>query len=183
MSGPDLFREAIKHVLDIEGGYVNDPADSGGETNHGITVGLARDHGYDGPMKDLTVAEALRIARAAFWTPMNLDTVAGFDYPLALALLKAGYHCGSVRAVGWLQKALNAANNEAKLWPDITVDGSLGAKTIASLQAMNSRRGYEGMKILKRAVNCYYGAFLTDLTARRQKDERFWYGWFKQRID
>lgn len=178
-----LFREAIKHVLDIEGGYVNDPADSGGETNHGVTLATARAHGYKGAMKDLSLDQALDIAKRAFWDVMNLDTVGTYDYPLALVMLKAGYHCGPQRAVEWLQKCLNAANNEAKFWNDITVDGQVGPKTLYALQAMFTRRGHEGMTILKRGVNCYYGAFLTDLTARREKDERFWYGWFKQRID
>ena len=38
-------------VFAMEGGYVNDPKDPGGETNHGITVAVARDFGYAGPMK------------------------------------------------------------------------------------------------------------------------------------
>jgi lysozyme family protein len=183
MPAPSLFREAIKHVLNIEGGYVNDPADSGGETNHGVTLETARANGYIGPMKDMTIVDALRIAKTAFWDTMNLDTVAGFDYALALVMLRAGYHCGPGQASKWLQTALNAANNEQKLWKDISVDGGVGPHTIMALQAMNSRRGYEGMKVLRKAVNCQYGAFLTELTMKRQKDERFWYGWMKERID
>ena len=29
--------EAIKNIIKIEGGYVDDPSDSGGETKYGIT--------------------------------------------------------------------------------------------------------------------------------------------------
>jgi len=32
------FDDAFKIVLGFEGGYVNDPADKGGETNYGITA-------------------------------------------------------------------------------------------------------------------------------------------------
>lgn len=32
------FDDAFKIVLDFEGGYSNDPADRGGETNYGITA-------------------------------------------------------------------------------------------------------------------------------------------------
>jgi lysozyme family protein len=32
------FEDAFKIVLGFEGGYVNDPADKGGETNYGITA-------------------------------------------------------------------------------------------------------------------------------------------------
>lgn len=31
------FEKALKHTLEFEGGYVNDPADSGGETFRGIS--------------------------------------------------------------------------------------------------------------------------------------------------
>ena len=34
-----------------EGGYVNHPSDPGGETNHGVTIGRAREAGYRGPMR------------------------------------------------------------------------------------------------------------------------------------
>lgn len=44
---------AIGATLNLEGGYVNDPVDPGGETNHGVTIGTARDFGFEGAMIDL----------------------------------------------------------------------------------------------------------------------------------
>lgn len=44
---------AIAVTLGLEGGYVNDPVDPGGETNHGVTIGTARERGYEGPMRNL----------------------------------------------------------------------------------------------------------------------------------
>ena len=35
----------VAGVFAVEGGYVNNPADPGGETNHGVTVAVAREHG------------------------------------------------------------------------------------------------------------------------------------------
>ena len=46
----------IASKTDIEGGYVNDPDDKGGETCHGVTLTTAREYGYKGKMKDLTRA-------------------------------------------------------------------------------------------------------------------------------
>ncbi|MEL6707602.1 MAG: glycosyl hydrolase 108 family protein [Pseudomonadota bacterium] len=43
----------LSETLDLEGGYVNHPSDPGGETNHGITVGTARQAGFNGSMRDL----------------------------------------------------------------------------------------------------------------------------------
>lgn len=176
------FDQAIAHVLDIEGGYVHDPDDSGGETNHGVTLATARAAGYKGEMKDLTKFQALDIAKKAFWDPMDLDVISAYDYPLALKLLEVGYHSGPGRAGEFLQKCLNAANNRQAFWRDVTVDGDIGAKTLAAVQAMFTRRGQEGMRVLRAGVNCYYGAFLTDLTQKREKDEKYWYGWMKQRV-
>ena len=41
-----LKDDTINHIIEIEGGYVNDPNDSGGETNYGVTEKVARDNGY-----------------------------------------------------------------------------------------------------------------------------------------
>lgn len=37
-------------VFALEGGYVNHPNDPGGETNHGVTINVARQAGYSGKM-------------------------------------------------------------------------------------------------------------------------------------
>lgn len=176
------FEQAIPHVLNLEGGHSNDPADSGGETNRGITKRVAHAHGYKGDMRDLSLQEAHRIAKAEYWDRLDLDTISAYDYPLALKLMEAGFHCGPSKAAEWLQVSLNAANNEAKYWPDISEDGAIGPKTIMALQAMFTRRGSEGMTILRRSVNCFLGVHYTSLTRTRQKDERFWYGWMKNRV-
>jgi hypothetical protein len=43
----------IAATIALEGGYVNHPADPGGETNMGITKKVARQNGYVGPMRTL----------------------------------------------------------------------------------------------------------------------------------
>lgn len=43
----------LGETLDLEGGYVNHPSDPGGETSHGVTIGTARQAGFDGAMRDL----------------------------------------------------------------------------------------------------------------------------------
>ena len=54
----------IVAVFAVEGGYVNNPKDPGGATNHGITEQVARQHDYKGDMRDLTreVAESIYYA-------------------------------------------------------------------------------------------------------------------------
>ena len=48
-----LKDQIIDEIIRKEGGYVNDPADSGGETNWGITVSRARQSGYNGDMRTM----------------------------------------------------------------------------------------------------------------------------------
>jgi lysozyme family protein len=51
----------IAATIALEGGYVNHPADPGGETNMGITKKVAVNKGYVGPMRTLPreVAESI----------------------------------------------------------------------------------------------------------------------------
>ena len=60
------FDQAFRNMIGHEGGYVNDPRDPGGETNHGVTKRVAVANGYTGSMKDLPLdtAKATGIASA-----------------------------------------------------------------------------------------------------------------------
>ncbi len=51
MSNPN-FEKAFEEIILHEGGYADDPADSGGKTMYGITEAVARNSGYRGEMKD-----------------------------------------------------------------------------------------------------------------------------------
>lgn len=47
--------EIINEIINSEGGYVNDPSDSGGETKYGITFATARSCGITKQIEDLTI--------------------------------------------------------------------------------------------------------------------------------
>lgn len=59
------FNSAFEIVVGIEGGYVNDPADPGGETKYGISK---RFH-PDLDIKNLTLEEAKDIYHSEYWLP------------------------------------------------------------------------------------------------------------------
>ena len=48
-------------IIAVEGGYVNNPLDPGGETNYGISEPVARQYGYKGPMSRLPLQTAKEI--------------------------------------------------------------------------------------------------------------------------
>ena len=58
---PDV-RQIAKEIVAREGGFVNDPDDPGGATNHGVTIGTLRRLGIDvADVKALTRKQALEI--------------------------------------------------------------------------------------------------------------------------
>jgi lysozyme family protein len=69
------FEAKMAKTALAEGGYVNDPSDRGGETNHGVTVAVARAFGYRGAMRDLTKDTALEIYRARYWIQPGFDLI------------------------------------------------------------------------------------------------------------
>ncbi len=63
----------IDGILNIEGSYVDNPADRGGPTKWGITEKTARAHGYKGNMRDLSRDEAYLILEQDYWTAPGFD--------------------------------------------------------------------------------------------------------------
>jgi len=70
------FDKVIPLLLKDEGGYSNDPADSGGETNFGITQ-----RETDIPVRTMTVGQAKAIYKEKYWDALGCDTLDnGVDY-------------------------------------------------------------------------------------------------------
>ena len=131
-----IKKRVIDKIIEIEGGYVNDPSDSGGETNYGITKSVARQYGYKGSMKDLPRSVAFEIYEKRYWSSMLLDEVqkvAG-DH-VAEELADTGVNTGVHRASEFLQRSLNVLNNREKHYADLKVDGDIGARTVSALKA------------------------------------------------
>lgn len=178
----EAFGDAISELLGIEGDYSDDPADSGGNTRFGITEAVARRHGYTGPMRTLPVSLAKGIYRADYWDAQNLNAVAMFSRRIALEMFDTGVNMGISQAGEFLQMSLNAFNRQATDYPDVEVDGEIGQATINALAAFIRRRGKDGETVLLRALNALQGAAYIELAERREKDERFVFGWFLQRV-
>lgn len=111
-----LLHETERHA-DGSVRVERDPADPGGTTKYGIDQ---RDH----PRVDvanLSEAQAIEIYRAEEWTQCRCDNLKpGWD----LAVFDAAVNIGSGRAIRLLQQVVG-----------VTVDGFIGPKTIAAVNA------------------------------------------------
>ena len=168
----------IKAKTAIEAGYSNNKNDLGGETNHGIIVATAREYGYTGPMKDLTVEQAYAIYDKGWWQRMLLDQVLEISPLLADRMFDFGINSGRANAVKTLQRLLNVLNRQEKLYPDIGVDGGMGPGTIGALKKYVAARGKKGVDILNFAMVSHQVAYYTDISEKRKQNEEFTFGWY-----
>lgn len=176
------FDRALQHTLGIEGDFSHDIADSGGATRFGITEQVAREFGYKGEMSALPLEFAADVYRQKYWNLLQLDLVAVLSERVATELFDTAVNTGVSFAGKSFQRVLNALNREQADYADIQIDGLIGPATIRSLRAFLAKRRDEGEQVLFAALNCLQGSFYIELAERRSKDEKFVYGWFKNRV-
>lgn len=112
------FEKAFAALIGHEGGYSNHQGDPGGETNWGITVSVARQSGYSGPMRNMPQAVAREIYRSQYWRYW-MD---GLPYQLAFQVFDASVNSGPSQASRWLQRAVG-----------VKEDGVVGKVTLAAV--------------------------------------------------
>lgn len=178
----DLKNKIINEIIEIEGGYVNDSDDSGGETNFGITKKVALENNYTGEMKLMPVKVAFKIYEDKYWEPLHLSTIEKMSVHIAEELADTGVNMGIARAGKFLQRSLNVLNNRGKIYPDLIPDGKIGNQSIHALGEYLAHRGLEGESVLYKMLNSLQGSFYVVLSERREKDEKYIYGWFKERV-
>lgn len=184
-----IVKDFVDQVIKVEGGYVNDPSDSGGETNYGVTVAVAREfrskwgaYSWDGTMKTMPLAFAQDVYSYKYFYKPKFDLIAEQSTLIAEELFDAGVNCGPSQPSKWLQQCLNVLNNLQAYYSDISEDGMIGARTANALEKFIDKRGEEGIKVLFNMLNCKQGSFYIDLATRREKDEKFVYGWILHRV-
>lgn len=174
------FRAALGKILPVEGGFVDDPQDSGGATRWGVTERLAREYGYKGAMHEYPKSDAERVYRLEFWERHQLDDIAEISGDIAVELFEQIIN-GSPGGMH-LQRILNAANNGGGVYPDLRVDGRIGPATVRALFSFIRARKTEGEKVLLAGLNACQAVYYLELAERRPKDERFFYGWLRARV-
>jgi len=160
------FYKAFHHTIAMEGGYVNDPADPGGETNFGISK-----RSYpDVDIAALTPKLAGEIYRRDFWDRLNLD---GIDNQvIATELFDTAVNCGVGTAGKFLQEALNLLNGS--IGPELIIDGIVGNKTIS---AANERR--KSQSLLKTLNGLQFVRYY-EIVKRNPSQKKWFRGWLRR---
>ena len=173
-------------VFTMEGGYVNNPKDPGGETNHGITKSVALSHkqqlatsyGWDGSMKGLTKDMAADIYVDDYVVKPGFIEFASISPAVTHKLVDAGVNTGVSRPAKWLQQSLNEMSRDGKDYPKIQVDGKVGAGTVGAYKALQKKRGK--VAACQVMIKLLDGKQLTHYTSLNMPE--FTYGWVANRI-
>ena len=155
------FDEIIDHVLEHEGGYVNDPKDLGGETKYGITKRFYPDV----DIKNLTKEDAKKIYYDDYWVR---NKVPSLPDNLKYIYFDMCINQGRGTAVRVLQRAVNSKGGA------LEVDGGLGPMT---LKAINKYKPCDNR------VRCYRLKHYYDLVNKRPEQEKFLFGWFRRALE
>lgn len=139
--GSGAVAAILAAVFAFEGGYVNDPQDPGGETNHGITVAVAREHGYTGPMQDLPKEKATEIYLDDYITKPGYGELIALSPAVGHKVVDAGVNTGTRQSSLWFQRSMNALSRGGQDFPQINVDGKLGTGSIKAYEALRRVRG------------------------------------------
>ena len=174
--------DIINAVIKAEGGYVNDPADAGGETNHGITVAVARANGFTGAMPDLPVALAYAIYLKRYVTEPKFDHIVAMNERIGAELIDTGVNMGPHRAAEFLQRWINGFNDTGSRYQTLFVDGRLGEISLAALAAFLKWRGNDGITVMLRALNSLQATRYLEITEANKTQRRFLFGWIKERV-
>jgi lysozyme family protein len=153
------FELAIPIVLRHEGGYVNDPADPGGETNFGISK-----RSYpDVDIKNLTQNEAMVIYRTHWWDRYNYGAI--IPQAVANKIFDMAVNLGASRAHKIVQKVLQ-----------IDQDGIIGPATLAELNTQSSLKVIVGLQDTQ-------AQFYRNLVLADPSKQKFLQGWLNRAYD
>lgn len=142
------FEAALECVLKSEGGFVNDPKDSGGMTNLGVTKRTWEEwvgHPVDEKiMRNLKPEYVAPMYKKKFWDSCGCDNLAkGLDY----VVFDFAVNAGPGRSVKTLQSTIGCVP-----------DGIIGAKTLAAINASNIEKLIKSFSLAKSA---YYKTLKT----------------------
>ena len=157
------FEDCLARILKHEGGYVNDPLDSGGRTNLGVTQRVWEEFvGHpvsEADMRALTPEIIAPMYKLKYWNPSYCEVLPkGLDY----VVFDFAVNAGTGRSVKTLQQAIGCVS-----------DGVIGPKTMAVINDANT-------KDLIAKFSDARADFYQGIVARKPDQARFIKGWLNR---
>lgn len=177
----DRINQIIERVIAKEGGYVNNPADRGGETMYGITVAAARREKYFGPMKEMPISLAWSIYQKRYIENPGFNHLIPIDIDIAEEVIDTGVNMGPAVSAMFLQRWLNGLNSQG-LYEDLFVDGRIGPASVNALREFLKWRRSDGKKVLIRGLNGAQANRYLEIAEARPSQRQFLFGWVLQRV-
>lgn len=159
----------LPYILKWEGGFVNDPADLGGATNKGVTIATWRKVGYDkdgdgdidvDDLRLLTDRDVRdRVLKPHYWDRWRADEIK--SQSVANILVDWVWGSGAY-GIKIPQRVLG-----------VRIDGIVGSKTIAAVNAQDPRRLFELIKQERRD-------YIERICVTRPTNKKFKRGWLNR---
>lgn len=153
----------VPFILSWEGGFANDPDDTGGATNKGVTIGTFREvFGKDKAVNDLkhiTEAQWMEVLRKKFWDRWLADRID--CQAVANMLVDWTWHSGKY-GITIPQRILG-----------VKADGIVGEKTLAAINNAEPKALFIRLKDERKA-------YLTRQAKASPRKRKFLNGWLNR---
>lgn len=157
-------KKAIPNILKFEGGFSNHPADTGGCTCKGVTIGVYRK--YYGKtktcedLKKITDEQWFTIFKTGYWDKIQGDKIE--NQSIAALCVDIAYGSGPVTAIKKIQRCLGLKD-----------DGIIGPLSIQRLNAPDRKATFE--KIWKMREQWFY-----NIVKAKPSQKVFLKGWLRR---
>lgn len=157
----------VPFILKWEGGFVDDPDDLGGATNRGVTIGTyatyCKKKGYPAPtverLKNLSEKDWAEILKTMYWDRWKADQIKSQSVANIL--------------VDWVWASGTHGIKIPQQLLGVTIDGIVGAKTLAALNVRNPKQLFEEIKAAR-------VQFIEDICRKRPANNKFKKGWLNR---